>query len=314
MRASQRGAVGLIWTLLACSERDPAVETEASTDSTSTSTSTSDSTGDGDGDADMLPNLDVLATADLVRDSIWTTTEFFDGNHCAVEEGCVEQIGPRRLLRFSTYAPNVGAADFIVGSPQLDPESFEWAVCHQHWHFSGFADYRLLDARGLTIASGHKPAFALMDLAPWIVDAGPSTYPLEDGTQGISAGWADAYVSQLDCQWVDITGVPAGDYQLEITINPDARVEESNHADNTLRVDVTLTDVDTGPPGPPDDWSCPLPSYGADNICDCGCGAFDPDCANPTIDACEQCNQVGSCAADQMDCSSIAPNNNAICQ
>jgi hypothetical protein len=58
--------------------------------------------------------------------------------------------------------------------------------------------------------------------------------------QGISAGWADTYVSTLDCQWVDVTNVPAGNYFLEITVNPDQILLESNYSNNTSTIPVTL--------------------------------------------------------------------------
>ncbi|PRQ08610.1 Lysyl oxidase [Enhygromyxa salina] len=308
---------------LACTDREsPGGELGTAADTTGT-TAPGDGDpgdgdpGDGDGDGDPggpLPNIDVLMTRDLVEDSVWTTTQQFAPDDCAIVEGCIDQPGARRLLRFSTYTPNVGVADFVGGSPTLEPERFTWDECHEHWHFLNYAAYRLLDERGKIVASGHKMSFSLMDLAPWQADAEPGKYPLHDGTQGISVGWADAYVSQIDCQWVDITGLAAGEYQLEITVNPDAVIQESDHGDNTLLIPISLTDVDSGPPGPPDDWSCPLPTYGANDVCDCGCGAFDPDCPNPTAAACEVCNQVGSCAQDEADCSSIAPNDNAMCE
>ena len=32
--------------------------------------------------------------------------------------------------------------------------------------------------------------------------------------QGIQAGWSDLYGNSLDCQWLDVTDVPPGDYFL----------------------------------------------------------------------------------------------------
>jgi hypothetical protein len=47
-------------------------------------------------------------------------------------------------------------------------------------------------------------------------------------------------VSTLDCQWVDVTNVPAGNYFLEITVNPDQILLESNYGNNTSTIPVTL--------------------------------------------------------------------------
>ena len=35
----------------------------------------------------------------------------------------------------------------------------------------------------------------------------------------ISPGWSDLYGNGLDCQWIDITGVPEGDYIVRVSIN-----------------------------------------------------------------------------------------------
>ena len=44
----------------------------------------------------------------------------------------------------------------------------------------------------------------------------------------------------LDCQWLDITGVPAGDYQISVTVNPNRAFEEVTLDNNTSTVPVTI--------------------------------------------------------------------------
>ena len=306
-------AAALVTGCGASSGVDAETSATGSTDaSTDTATDTTDH-GDGDGDAEPLPNIDLTgAAADLIAQSVWLTTETFAPDHCAVAEGCVLASGERRLLRFSTYTPNVGDADFVVGSPTLDPERFEWHACHRHYHFQGFADYRLLDDAGAEVATGQKVSFSVVDLGRWEPDAGPGKYPLPDGTQGISVGWVDSYVSQLDCQWLDVTGVAPGAYELEIVVNPEAVIAERDYADNALRLPIVLGDQDDPPPGPSEDWTCPIQFYGALNGCDCGCGEFDPDCANPQAWICDACDWPGSCA-EGLGCEAIAANDNATC-
>jgi len=63
----------------------------------------------------------------------------------------------------------------------------------------------------------------------------------------------------------------------------------------------------------PAEWTCDPDYYGNGVVCQCGCGAIDPDCADETIDSCEACNFSGSCAAGGSDCSAIDPNDNSIC-
>jgi hypothetical protein len=61
-------------------------------------------------------------------------------------------------------------------------------------------------------------------------------------------------------------------------------------------------------------WTCGA-FQGAGDGCDCGCGQIDPDCASELSAAChpDYCTQTGSCADNEVDCSTIAAGNNAIC-
>jgi hypothetical protein len=244
--------------------------------------------------------------------SVYTSTETFTKSSCPLSEACIGGEGDRRLLNFSTITPNVGDADFVVGSPDSMPEHFEWGECHGHWHFTNFANYRLLDEGDTVVATGHKQSFALIDLASFADDAGPGKYPLLDGTQGITVGWADVYSAGLDCQWIDITDVPSGDYTLEVHINFMEEIEESDHENNIALIPVTITDEDTGMPAAPKDWTCDPFYYASFDGCDCGCGVFDPDCMNPTVGACEYCDNEGACSEGQ-GCDAVANNNNAVC-
>jgi hypothetical protein len=58
--------------------------------------------------------------------------------------------------------------------------------------------------------------------------------------QGISAGWGDDYPGRLDGQWVDVTGVPPGDYELVVIVNPAGRIREIGDAPNVVSVPVRL--------------------------------------------------------------------------
>ncbi|HEY3493996.1 MAG TPA: hypothetical protein VGK73_04890 [Polyangiaceae bacterium] len=64
----------------------------------------------------------------------------------------------------------------------------------------------------------------------------------------------------------------------------------------------------------PEAWTCPDVTY-ADEVCDCGCGARDLDCASLDKSACEFCNTEGSCSdviCTDAD-SEINPTDNATC-
>ena len=49
----------------------------------------------------------------------------------------------------------------------------------------------------------------------------------------------DLYGRHLDCQWIDISDVPAGTYILRQTVNPDRLTAETDYKNNV--VECTLT-------------------------------------------------------------------------
>ena len=44
----------------------------------------------------------------------------------------------------------------------------------------------------------------------------------------------DIYKSDLDCQWIDITDIVPGSYQLKIIINPEMKVAEKTFDNNAV--------------------------------------------------------------------------------
>jgi lysyl oxidase-like protein 2/3/4 len=66
-------------------------------------------------------------------------------------------------------------------------------------------------------------------------------YRCGTGIQGISTNCGDLYGRYLDCQWIDITGVPPGFYLLRLIVNPDTLVPESDHRNNDVTCTIELT-------------------------------------------------------------------------
>jgi hypothetical protein len=185
-----------------------------------------------------LPDLSV--DVEDQRASWIVDQQFFAPDHCAVFEGCVAAPGNRTLLKFNTTTPNHGPGDLFLGDPRNNPEMI-YSECHQHYHFEDYADYRLFDMQGNLVARGHKQAFCLVDLWRPPDSTGPRLPNFPDcGFQGISAGWADVYDRDLDCQWIDVTGVPNGRYILEVHVNPARVLRETNYANNVARTEVCL--------------------------------------------------------------------------
>jgi Lysyl oxidase len=145
----------------------------------------------------------------------------FAPGDCELEEGTVGGTGYRRLLRFDTVIINAGDGDLVVGDP-TDPsgpyyDNFEFAACHGHYHNQGFSDYVLLRPDGTVAAPGHKQAFCLEDNLRYTNTA--KRQFVTCGYQGLSSGYGDWYFKQLSGQWIDITGVPEGDYVVRVAVN-----------------------------------------------------------------------------------------------
>lgn len=147
---------------------------------------------------------------------------FFDpeADACAFAEEVIGGAGYRRILRFDTVVMNSGDADLVVGD-RSDPDNpyaefFEFSPCHGHFHIEFFSEYQLLRLDRTIAAVGHKQGFCFTDSFKY--DGGKSHgYNCE--VQGITSGWADWYYKQLVGQWIDITGVPEGDYIVRVEIN-----------------------------------------------------------------------------------------------
>ncbi|KAL6107952.1 uncharacterized protein ACO6RY_18603 [Pungitius sinensis] len=166
---------------------------------------------------------------------------------CAAEENClsrsashpsVKDLDYRVLLRFPQRVKNQGTADFLPARPRHE---WEWHSCHQHYHsMEAFSNYDLLDvSTGQKVAEGHKASFCLEDTS---CDPGVRRrFACTSHTQGLGPGCYDTYHANIDCQWIDITDVPPGNYVLKVTVNPSRMVRESDFSNNEARCDITYT-------------------------------------------------------------------------
>lgn len=180
-----------------------------------------------------LPDLSLVASA--VNPAI--DTETFAPTSCAVQEGLI-QAGTRTVIRFSTQTENSGTADMVFGNPASNP-LFVWAPCHAHYHFQNYMSYRLLDTNGNRVAVGLKVGFCVLDVFRWSPSAASTAlYSCTD--QGIQVGWGDLYDSTLDGQWIDITGLPNGNYTMELEANPQGIIQEANYSNNVIHVPIQI--------------------------------------------------------------------------
>ena len=65
-------------------------------------------------------------------------------------------------------------------------------------------------------------------------------YRCGTGYQGISRNCGDLYGRHLDCQWIDVTDVPPGTYELRQHVNPYGLSRESDYLNNIISCDITF--------------------------------------------------------------------------
>jgi hypothetical protein len=196
-----------------------------------------DATPDGPG-TQALPDLQLVA--EQMAGTAESVVREFTAKDCEVIEGCVGGPGPRRLLRFDTVTRNRGTADLVVGAtppPAQDGGGFEWSECHGHHHYAGYTSYELLDGADTKITA-RKQAFCIKDS---VAQPGAPPGKFSCFNQGLTRGWSDGYSRGVPCQWIDTTGLPAGQYTLRIVVNPQGSLTESNHDNNVFTDTVTIT-------------------------------------------------------------------------
>ena len=189
--------------------------------------------------SDPLPDL-VINRQRLADEILFDHVDVKPGS-CSYAEQCVGGLGDRRVLRFSVEAVNQGQATLTVPPPEERPDLFLFSTCHGHYHFGGFASYALLNAEGRVVAQGLKQAYCMEDTIQ--VAQGPEvgcSKIYDCYNQGIQPGWSDLYGNTLDCQWLDITDVRPGNYQLRVSLNPNAALQEVTLDNNTATVPVTI--------------------------------------------------------------------------
>ncbi len=213
---------------------------------------------------------DLIVDANLLRSQIFLSTENYGGSTCTVQEGCVSGPGKHLLLRFNGSTANIGKTDLVIGDPAACGTLFVFDQCHQHYHFKDFATYRVwtqaayqtwVASRDLTqpvsvginaqlldmatangqLVSVRKQGFCLTDDGAFLPTAGPAFFQNCFNNQGISVGWEDIYAPQIPCQFIEIDSLTDGTYVLEMHVNPEHVLPESNYVNNTAAVTFQFT-------------------------------------------------------------------------
>ncbi|WP_461121078.1 lysyl oxidase family protein [Saccharothrix stipae] len=141
---------------------------------------------------------------------------------------------------------------------------YEPAVTHEHWHLLGFEHFQLRTPSGRTVVTDRKTGFCLGDRYP--TDDRLPNRPGADGSpqaglaallrenrcghhapgalsvvQGISVGYGDDYRYTVDFQWLDITAVPSGVYDVVNVVNSDRSLVEKSYENNASSIAISLT-------------------------------------------------------------------------
>ena len=183
---------------------------------------------------------------DLILDEAYLldTTRFDIQNindPCLVQQGCATGLGDRRVVRFGSRMGNVGQADFVLGEPEQANPLWTLETCSDRFSLGGFARYELSDAAtGQQVLVGTKSEFCMTDAEEWIAESGAKCQTYSCKNQGIRPGCADNYGTDLPCQWLDVTDVPAGVYDLRVTVNAARAIPEQNYANDSVRLRLRI--------------------------------------------------------------------------
>lgn len=224
--------------------------------------------------ATMIPGNplpDLIVNQARLSSDIHVTDEKFSSYDCAVANGCVTSKGAHQLLRFTSAIPNVGAGDLVIGDPSQCASLFQLNQCYGFFDFTDSAAYRLwtdagyqnwLSHRDMTqpassavnasllqnalndgsLVTGKKQQYCFNDDDQYDVNANPApVYTMcgsstTSGNQGLQVGWEDTYSWQIPCQYIQIDKLSAGTYWLEVQVNPDQVLPESDYTNNASAV------------------------------------------------------------------------------
>lgn len=171
--------------------------------------------------------------------------------------------GPLRVSSRRTGRERMVADQLIERSdgstvrvPRVGTLRYTRSVSHQHWHYLRFDRYSLVELDGTrTIRRDRKTGFCLgdrYDSRPAERLPGDPGRPVRTGecgrnrpalralNQGISVGYGDDYDPILEGQYLDVTGLPAGRYELVHWANSDRRLREASYDNNAASIVVEI--------------------------------------------------------------------------
>ncbi|MCB9690463.1 MAG: thrombospondin type 3 repeat-containing protein [Alphaproteobacteria bacterium] len=156
---------------------------------------------------------------------------------CEVFMGCVTAPGLRRMMKLDIRVRNPGVGALVFGDIQ-QPEiigNFVFDECIQSGAFTELLTMTLKDAGNVPRATRDYHGLCVLD------GLGTGTQVFDDCLfMGLSPGFSSTLAADQPCAGLDVTGLAAGEYTLEMHLNPDETIAESNYDNNVVTVPITI--------------------------------------------------------------------------
>jgi hypothetical protein len=172
--------------------------------------------------------------------------------------------GPLEIhaARASTATPAMSAEQLVHREdgtvrrrPRIGVVQYTRSPTHSHWHYLRFERYEIRSLDGQVLVADQKSGFCVGDRydasgparwrgepkgRPWSRECGKGHPEFKKVTEGMSVGWGDNYEAHLEGQYLDLNGLPAGQYLLVHRANADRRILEERYDNNEACVKLNL--------------------------------------------------------------------------
>jgi Lysyl oxidase len=201
------------------------------------------------------PDPDPATLPDLVAMPAWSFETFSRNGRDILGFSATEwNRGPQPLVVEGFRRPGTNVMDAYqyfyqdgvpVGRAGAGTMRYHAAHGHQHWHFSQFTRYSLLDFTKTQVVVSGKQSWCLAptDAIDLTVE-GANYLPGQTGfgacggkssiwvREILDVGWGDTYAQYVAGQAFDITNVPNGVYFVKVLVNPEGSLYETDTGNN----------------------------------------------------------------------------------
>jgi hypothetical protein len=155
------------------------------------------------------------------------------------QAGCFTGVGQRRIMEWNSIIVNLGDRPLVVGDTSAHQPIWTFNDGLGQLEFFGWTRSFLRDDNNVLVGAGHKGSFCMIDLFE-VIPGSQAIFQDCGNGQGINDGMGDVYSVGLQCQFIDITGVPAGSYTLEVQTDFTKQLPEKSYNNNSAIYDVIL--------------------------------------------------------------------------